>query len=140
MMTNNANKKNINKIKDLIEEKESFKEVTIKEFALPDGWANKIAEDLGNKMKTAQLRKVFNSIKLMEQKIKDENKQNKFDDPNLYMLLPHLAYAKGKKLIPNEFYELMKVIISNKIKTIGDFERFCEFMTAIVAYHKQYSK
>lgn len=39
----------------------------------------------------------------------------------------------------------MKTIIGNggdkdKIQTVGDFRRFVEFMTAVVAYQKQYSK
>lgn len=122
----------------------SFKEVSIISFAPSDKWSDQIAKKLGDKMKTTQLRKFFTSIKLMEQKIKGKDKAMIFNDPSLYMLLPYLAYAKARNLISQEFYNLIKVIIGDgkngKIKTVEDFQRFVTFMTAIVAYHKQYSK
>jgi len=132
---------NIKSIIENIKKYNHFHEVEIKEFALPkEGWADQIANALKKQMKTTQLRKVFNSIKLLEQKNRDKKAEDEFDDPKLYMILPYLAYAKGRKFIPPDFYELIKVIIQEKIETVGDFRRFCEFMTAIVAYHKQYSK
>jgi len=132
---------NIQNIIKEINNCEQFHKVEIKKFALPEeGWADQIAEAMKRKMNTTQLRKVFNSIKLLEQKNRDKKDEDKFDDPKLYMILPYLAYAKGRKFIPPDFYDLIKVIIQEKIKTVGDFRRFCEFMTAIVAYHKQYSK
>jgi len=122
----------------------SFKEVSIISFAPADKWSDQIAKKLGDKMKTTQLRKFFTSIKLMEQKIKGKDKNDTFNDPSLYMLLPYLAYAKARKLIIPDFYNLVKEIIGDgqngKIKKVEDFQRFVEFMTAIVAYHKQYSK
>ncbi|MGB5156453.1 type III-A CRISPR-associated protein Csm2 [Desulfobacterium sp. N47] len=127
-----------------IKAKTSFKEVSITAFAPSDQWSDQIAKKLGDKMKTTQLRKFFTSIKLMEQKTKGKDKTEIFNDTSLYMLLPYLAYAQARKLVTLEFYKLVKVIIGDgtngKIKTVEDFQRFVEFMTAIVAYHKQYSK
>ena len=125
-------------------EKKNFKDIPISDFAPADKWSDMIAKQLGDKMKTTQLRKFFTEIKLMEQKNKGKDLNAPFSDPKLFMLIPHLAYAKARKLIIPKFYDLMKTIIgdgnSGKIKTIGDYQRFVEFMTAIVAYHKQYSK
>lgn len=122
----------------------SFKEIPVERFAPSGSWAEAIAEKLKNDMKTTQLRKVFTSIKSMEQKTKGKNGDDPFDDPAIFMLVPHLAYAKGRKLITGDFYDLIKTIIgdgkSGKIKTVNDFRRFVDFMTAIVAYHKQYRK
>jgi len=129
----------IRQIIEQIKRRNHFHEIEVKEFALPEeGWADKIAKN--SKMKTNQLRKVFNSIKLIDQRNKDRKDNDPFDDPELYMILPYLAYAKGRNLISEEFYDLIREIIPKKIKTVQDFRRFCEFMTAIVAYHKKYSK
>lgn len=131
---------NVKDITDQIKQKESFKDVKVEDFAKADGWADIIAKELGGKMKTNQLRKVFNAIKLMDQKVKGKKEEELFNDPDLYMLMPQLAYAKARKLIDDGFYELVKAVINEKIKDVGDFKRFTQFMTAIVAYHKQYSK
>ena len=142
----NATKESKEKVEEIIkkiEKEKSFSHIDVKTFALPkeeNGWADIIAYNLGRKMKTAQLRKVFDSLKQMEQKVRGRKDEEEFNDPKLYMILPHLAYAKGRGLITSEFYNLIKTIIPEKIKTIGDFKKFCDFMTAIVAYHKQYSK
>jgi CRISPR type III-A-associated protein Csm2 len=122
-----------------IKGKKEFCKVEIQEFAKEDGWANDFARSLGEKMKTAQLRKIFTSIKLMEQGEKGKLDSELFQNQELYMVLPQLAYAKARKLIIPEFYDLAKAIINDgMIKTVGDFRRFVQFMTAIVAYHKQY--
>lgn len=127
-----------------IKSKSSFKDLEILEFAPSGQWAESIAKSLGEKMKTTQLRKVFTAIKLIEQNVRSKKKDDLLNDPSLYMLMPHLAYAKARKLINDDFYNLMKEIIGDaktgKIKTVKDFMRFTEFMTAIVAYHKQYGK
>lgn len=129
----------------IIDKSKTFKDVSARDFAPPGKWADDVAKNkVGKKMKTTQLRKVFTSIKQMEQKVKGKNKTDKFEDPALYMLIPHLAYAKARDFIEDDFYKLMKNIIgdgdSGKIKTVEDFQRFVEFMTAIVAYHKEQHK
>ncbi len=134
----------MNEIIQSIRQKKTFKEVMVIEFAPADKWADTIAKSLGDKMKTTQLRKVFTTIKLIEQRVRREKKESPLNEPSLYMLMPHLAYAKARKLINDDFYTLIKEILgdgqTSKIKTVEDFMRFSEFMTAIVAYHKQYGK
>lgn len=128
-----------------IKEKGKFYDYKIEFFAPHDKAADKIAKYLGDKMKTNQLRKVFSEIKRIEISTRGKGESDKFENPELLMLLPQIAYAKARKLIKKDFYEIIKLIIGKgindtKIKTNGDFTRFVEFMTAIVAYHKQYAK
>lgn len=123
----------------------TFKDVSAKDFAPPGKWAETVAkEQVGREMKTTQLRKIFTSIKQMELKAKAKNAGAAFEDPAIFMLIPHLAYAKARGFIKADFFTLIKSIIgdgsSGKIKTVEDFQRFVEFMTAIVAYHKEQHK
>jgi len=140
----NVNEEKVKGIIEQIRDKSSFSIVTIKEFAPPDAWAECIARYLGRDMKTTQLRKVFTQIKAMELKIKGQNEEEPFNDHDLYMLIPYLAYAKARDFIKDKFYDLIKIIIGDgergKIRTVADFRRFSDFMTAVVAYHKQYSE
>ncbi len=126
-------------MKKILEKIESFSELKIEDFAPPGKLADSIAEK--KDMKATQLRKVFTTIKQIDLKLKGEKDDEKeFNDPALYMLLPQLAYAKARRFISDDFYELIKTIIGDgqkgKIKKVKDFRRFVEFMTAIVAYHK----
>ncbi|OKY76864.1 MAG: type III-A CRISPR-associated protein Csm2 [Desulfobulbaceae bacterium DB1] len=132
----------MNDIIDAIKRKTSFSEVTVKEFAPAGKWAETVAKGM-EKMKTAQLRKLFTSIKQIERKVQGRENAEAFDSPELYMLLPHLAYAHARKLVTPNFFDLMKTIIGDggnnaKIKTVGDFRQFVQFMTAVVAYQKQF--
>ncbi len=119
----------------------SLSEVLLpKDFApFKNGWAFKIVKQLKEQheqdkrkypeFKTTQLRKIFTEIKEICQR-KDKER--------LYLLYPKLAYSKGRKLIPDNFYKLV-VACLDKLKTSSnekDFERFEEFITAIVAYNK----
>lgn len=122
-----------------------------KVFAPPGGWAfiitKQIKEQAGKKdpktkkkfpqLKTSQLRKVFAEVKdICEKRIKGISQ----NETELYLLYPKLAYAQGRDLMPRNFYELI-VACLDKLKENADkedFEMFKEFMTAIVAYNKQY--
>lgn len=121
----------------------NFRDVRIVDFAPPEKSAHNIAKQLDESMKVTQLRKIFTTIKKLEIQVKGKNPKDQLNEPELYMLLPHLAYARGRKLITPEFYNIMKGIIGDgkngKIKTVEDFNRFVDFMTAIIAYHKEVS-
>jgi CRISPR-associated protein Csm2 len=57
------------------------------------------------------------------------------------MMMPMLAYAKGRKLIPQSFYDLMKICFgAEKCKTVEDFNQAVSFLEAILAYQKYYEK
>lgn len=125
-------------ILEALKKKKSFSDVLVTEFAPPEKMADKIART--QEIKTTQLRKVFTAIKNMEIKVKDSNGDDAFNDPALFMMVPHLAYAKARKFVSDDFYNLIKIIVgdgtSGKIHKVKDFRRFAEFMTAIVAYQK----
>ncbi|WP_456393655.1 type III-A CRISPR-associated protein Csm2 [Persephonella sp.] len=133
---------NISKIKQNIINARKLSEVLKPEkFAPPGGWADLIVNDLrrgkNSKLKTTQLRKIFTEVKeICEKQIKGISE----DKTELYLLYPKLAYAYGRDLMPRNFYELL-IACLDKLKNSSDkedFRRFKEFMTAIVAYNKQY--
>jgi CRISPR-associated protein Csm2 len=113
-----------------------------KEFApFETGWAYKIVKQLKcqheeerkkyPEFKTTQLRKIFTEIKEIAQK---EDKER------LFLLYPKLAYSKGRKLIPENFYKLI-IACLDKLKTSSnseDFKAFEKFIEAIVAYNKYF--
>ncbi|SNZ09081.1 CRISPR-associated protein Csm2 [Persephonella hydrogeniphila] len=112
------------------------------EFApFETGWAYKIVKQLKcqheeerrkyPEFKTTQLRKIFTEIKEITQKQ---------DKERLFLLYPKLAYSKGRKLIPDNFYKLL-VTCLDKLKTSSnsqDFESFEKFIETIVAYNKYF--
>jgi CRISPR-associated protein Csm2 len=111
-------------------------------FAVPGGHADQIAGEL-KEMKTTQLRKVFAAIKTAQKKA--EAGQDFTND--LAKMMPQLAYALGRKLIPKEFYELLKACLMyqgslrfGKPNTKDDFLSFVSFLEAVVAYNKKYKK
>ena len=132
----------ISKITQKIKQAKKLSEVLKPEvFAPPEGWAYKVVQELrnkkGTKLKTSQLRKIFAEVKdICDKQIKGIQT----DKTELYLLYPKLAYAQGRDLMPKNFYNLL-VACLDKLKENADkddFKMFEEFMTAIVAYNKQY--
>lgn len=123
----------------------TFSQLTPEEFAPIGGDAYVVAtkKEEGKdkrRLKITQLRKLFAEIKRLEQEVKgkrdDEPLTEEFYN-KLWLLQPELAYARGRDLVDKSFFELMRVSLSeNKLKTVGDFRRFAQFLTAIVAYSK----
>lgn len=134
----------IQKVVDEIGQLKMLKDLDIKLIADEKGYADKIARTLKN-MKTAQLRRFFGAIKKIERTIEEENSEKAWNDveAEFYLLKPKIAYANGRKLIPDEFYQVLKVSL-NKIdigsneEKIENFKRFVKFLESIVAYHKFY--
>ncbi|MFQ6087614.1 MAG: type III-A CRISPR-associated protein Csm2 [Candidatus Methanofastidiosia archaeon] len=138
----------INKISKLLQgelsEKKSFKEFEPEEFAGEDQYASVIGEIFskkyhGNKckveMKTSQLRKFFDSARKIEADLFTKGEDWNGAKVDFYLLKPKLAYAKGRDLIPEQFYNIIMTCLSN-IDSKEDFKRFMQFFEAIVAYHK----
>ncbi|WP_025640919.1 type III-A CRISPR-associated protein Csm2 [Schnuerera ultunensis] len=131
----------INNLISEIKKAQSLKEVFIPEkYALPDGWAYKTAENLNEKaMNSNQLRKIFTQLKTIEESV-NRNKENKLTNEQMnqiLLIMPQIAYARGRDLIPSTFYNLMKECITpNKIKDKEDYKSFVGFYTAVVAYSK----
>lgn len=129
---------NINDVKTKIRELTSFSDLEPDYYAVEKGAAHIVAIDIKKKeMKTTQLRKFFGHIKKLEAETKGKKKGDSIESSKLYLIMPELAYALGRKLISKDFYELVKESInSNKIKTVEDFKQFVNFLSAVLAYHK----
>ena len=116
----------------------TMSELDPSEFAEENGLADSLAQKFKkDELKPTQLRKIFHALKQIERGIKIENPEDKLDRTQIMKLLPELAYASGRGLIPKDFYDLMKTCLSSqKLKTNSDFMRLMDFLTAILAYHK----
>ncbi len=138
------NNREVEEIIDKIGKLDMLKDLDIKSIANEDGYAAKVANTLKN-MKTAQLRRFFGAIKSIERKIEEENPENVWEkvETEFYLLKPKIAYAKGRRLIPDEFYQVLRVSL-NKIDVgsnedkVANFKTFVKFLESIVAYHKFY--
>jgi CRISPR-associated protein Csm2 len=134
--------------KNIIEELEkdgSLSEIIkIEDFAEEGRLADQLAWEFRNTLKPTQLRKVFHAIKEIEKKFKGRDKEAELtsdDRAEITPLLPELAYARGRELIPKKFYQLMKIGLSqDKLKKVKDFTLLVQFLTAILAYHKYREK
>lgn len=131
-------------IRDIIKKIDSLQnmsELDEKTIAEENGYAESVARDgdIKGRLKTTQLRKIFDRAKTIERNLNEHG----WDDvrSEFYMLRPELAYAKARKLIPEQFFRLMDACMKQVDK--GDNEqkrsnyaRFVRFLEAIVAYHK----
>ncbi len=124
-------------IKDIIEEikkLKSIKELDPSKFYEENGFADSLAQKFKkDELKATQLRKIFHALKELHREIKFKP----FDRTKVMKLLPEIAYASGRGLIPKQFYDLLKICFSKeKMKDKEDFERIMDFLTSILAYHK----
>jgi len=122
----------INKIKN----QGGLKEIDLGELIRPENYAYKISKDL--KLTRVQLRKVYTEFK----NIYDIYKKTKGKDENeiktrLYKLYPILQYQVNRKLIDNDFKELIWEILNSLDKNLENFENTMEFIKALVAYSKE---
>ena len=117
---------------------QSLNQLDVKEIAKEGGYAEQVAKSLKD-LKTTQLRKLFGEIKENERKLNE--KDWKDIEADFYMIRPNLAYAKARRLVPDDFFKLMSVCMS-KVDSGSDeqkkenYRRFVQFLEAIVAYHK----
>jgi CRISPR-associated protein Csm2 len=94
-------------------------------------------------LKSAQLRRFYESllnikatVNAIRVKPDAEEQFRKKALSNIVMLKPQLANAKARQ--PKEvtpFFEVINPLL-DRIKTIEDYDRLCQFAEAIVAYHK----
>ena len=90
----NNNEVEINNIISKINSLEKLCDMSVKDFADVDGYADIVAKN-SKQLKTNQLRKFFGAVRLMEQKeIWEEI------EPEFYLLKPRLAVSAGRKNIP----------------------------------------
>ncbi|MGL4670585.1 MAG: type III-A CRISPR-associated protein Csm2 [Methanobacteriaceae archaeon] len=127
-------KKVIRKIRDV----NMLSDISPKDFADKDGYADLVAKDLKG-LKSNQLRKFFGAVRNIELKSTWAERQSDF-----YLFKPKLAVAVGRGLIPEEFYQFMmvcmeKVDVDDDEKSEENFKTFVDFLEAVVAYHKYYN-
>lgn len=89
-------------------------------------------------LKPTQLRKIFNELIAYERRFKPGGTGD-FSKAELIRVLPKLAYATGRDLIPKDFYDLMTECIK-KVNSGADFLQFMAYVRALMAYHKYETK
>ena len=100
-----------------------------------DKYADKIARELKGSLKMTQLRRVFHQIKKIQRYIE---KDKDYREP-IYETYPLLAYNKGRKNIPEDFYNLIVNLLDLSERNKDIAEQTVKFVEAIVAYYKYYS-
>ena len=121
-----------------IENLSMFRDLDIKLIANEGEYADTLAHKLRN-MKPTQLRRFFGAVKEIETNL--NGKSWEYVKAEFYLLKPKLAYAKGRKLIPAEFHEVVKtsmnkVDVGDNEDKIANYKMFVKFLESIVAYHK----
>jgi len=127
---------------DIIKNVKNISELDIEKFIEPNGFAERIAKE--TKIKRSQLRKFFNEVKELKQKVLEIKPDEKLKSDiriKVTALIPKLAYASGRRTIDKNFYEFMKLLLLKlKDGKRKDFEAFDQIFEAIIAYHTYYHK
>jgi CRISPR type III-A-associated protein Csm2 len=133
-LQSNVKNPTIKKLINEIENKEGLKHIDLGELIKPHKYAHEISTML--KLTRVQLRKIFTEFKTiyeMYKKVKDPSQIK----ARLYKLYPILQYQVNRKLIDNDFKELMWVILDYLERDLENFDNAMEFMEALVAYSKE---
>lgn len=132
-----------NVVSQLEQRSESLSQVLhVKDFAGTGDLADQLARGYGDRLKATQLRRVFHTIKDIERGLpREDRKLTDQELAEILPLLPELAYARGRDLIPQDFYELMRACMDKgKLRTVSDFRLLTRLLEAILGYHKYYDK
>lgn len=131
----------LNRIRGL----KSMADLPVGEYAEEEGLADSfivaLRDEKGgrNALKPTQLRRFFHQVKLLARQA--ERSRDGFDRTSLAQVMPFLAYAVGRELIPQDFYDLMKLSFGQqRCATKADFLNAANFLEAIMAFHKYHSK
>ncbi|MDR3573124.1 MAG: type III-A CRISPR-associated protein Csm2 [Anaerolineaceae bacterium] len=112
-------------------------DLPVSKYAEEDGLADNFIlamKQSKKELKATQLRKFFHQIKHLQHEVK---RSNTFDRLQVASMMPILAYAVGRDLIPKDFYELMKLCFGQqRCQTKEDFLSSANFLEAVMAYHK----
>lgn len=114
-----------------------FSELSYEEIAKQDGIAEKLAKQKGA-LKVTQLRKFFDQVKKIELNLSDKDWTDAVTR-DFFMLRPQLAYAKGRDLISQEFFEQMSFCLDKVNASVNKpeaYRRFSSLVEATVAYRK----
>jgi CRISPR-associated protein Csm2 len=100
--------------------------------------AKHIADADRDKNKSTQLRKYYDELSMWEQKIKQNPKQYSEYLPLIKMINAKVAYAKGRKLVTDEFVELMRHCLRQLTDKPESFKNCKLFFEAFMGFYKVY--
>lgn len=94
--------------------------------------AESLARELRGDLKSAQIRKIYGTVKSLEMEFQDESQ---FNLDRIILLRPKFAYAANKKSEVRPLQQVLDACL-RKIEERKDFTRFVDFFEAILAYHR----
>ncbi len=110
---------------------------------------SKTAEDLAKKLaedheqsgkkenKRTQIRKFYDETVRLDMLTKSRSKEWVSIIPMVHMLTAKAAYARGRKLISENFMNFIKVSV-NQIERPEDLNVFCNFFEAFMGFYRLY--
>lgn len=102
-----------------------------------DRWAQiiaKEAEDQNGRNKSTQLRRFYDEICRLHDKGERDFERRL---PFVHMILSRVAYAKSRKLVGDQFYQLMQTCL-RQIENWQTFDNFKHFMEAFMGFYRMY--
>lgn len=117
---------------------------------LLDEEARKLAKEISG-VKTTQLRRFYNNVVQLQRRL-DQLAENQAD-PNareqafdrlraefkLLKARAHYAYARSEKMFPKPLLQFF-VDHTHAVKTVRDFDAFCQHFQAVVGFHQYYGE
>ncbi|MEM4397189.1 MAG: type III-A CRISPR-associated protein Csm2 [Candidatus Woesearchaeota archaeon] len=134
----NENKKEKSKVMILIEQKlKDIKKLDYQEIYPPESFINNLAtekEFKDEKIKINQIRNIYDLF------LKAKNYSGEKRKRELLQIYPQIAYAKGRKLITDEFYTFVKLLVDQAKNDDESFEKAFEIYKTLIAYLKYHAK
>lgn len=98
-------------------------------------WAQNLGSCGRNINKGSQLRRFFDEVVRLNDTAKAGGVEMELILPSLHMLIAKAAYAKGRKLVSDDFVSLLKDGIG-QVETKEDLRVFANFFEAFMAFYK----
>ena len=118
--------------------------ITPQDFAPKGAVADQMAKNNLKGLNPTQLRKVFHAFKKIERNLRTKQDREPIDADTraeISLIGPNMAYAVGRRLLPSNFYQLVKTCLTeDKLQTVGDFRRLIQLLSAILAYQKYHAE
>ena len=101
-----------------------------------NGYLDEFAKEL--KITTNQVRKIFNEIKKIDRKFKDNNDEEELKK-SLIILYPKISYNEKRDLFPKEFAKFISLLIEKVLDSKNvkkDFNMFINIIEGFVGFVK----
>ena len=110
--------------------------------------AKEVAQDSSGKngVKTNQIRRIYGPVVKIQAQLSSKDKVSNKWERELSMLKPRVVYAAAREAKLNKLRDYIIAFIEAIEETSSDSKKqewtqhFCNFMEAVVAYHKKYEK